>query len=209
MFRFLLRVLLVVVVLVALLWVFRGSFLGPGYRDARTNAEVREGARKAGESLREGARETGEGLRAAGDRVRDELADVDFDTARIAEELKQAGRVVRRKAVQVGQGLEEATRDGRTTARIEARYALDPTLKARKIDVDTEDGRVTIRGQVETPDEVARAMRMALEEENVSEVTAALQVVPPGPGVTLTKDQLDRLPATGGPNPTPTPTPLP
>jgi hypothetical protein len=198
MFRFLLRLLLVVVVLVALLWVFRGSVLGPGYRDARATAEVREGAREAGESLR-----------VAGDRVRDELADVDFDTARIADELKQAGRVVRRKAVQVGRGLEEATRDGRTTARIEARYALDPTLKTRRIDVDTEDGRVTIRGQVETPDEVARAMRMALEEENVSEVTAALQVVPNGPGGSLTKDQLDRLPASGGPDPTPTRPPLP
>jgi len=82
MFRFLLRVLLVVVVLVALLWVFPGPFLGPGSRDAGAPPGGGEGAREAGESLREGARETGEGLRAAGDRVRDGLADVDFDTAR-------------------------------------------------------------------------------------------------------------------------------
>jgi len=211
MFRFLFRLLLVVVVLVALLWIFRGSLLGPDHRAERAAAEAR--AREAGGAVREGAREAGEGLRAAGDRVRDGLADVDFDAARIGEELKRAGRVVRRKAVQVGQGIEEATRDGRTTARIEARYALDPTLKARKIDVDTEDGRVTLSGQVESPEEVARAMRMALEEESVREVTAALQVVPPGSGLTLTKDRRDDLPASSdvplGAAPTPTPPPRP
>jgi len=194
--RFLFRLFLLFVVVVALLWVFRAPILD------RLGLVAGASARHAG-SEAPGASGTAERT------TRERLSDLDFSVDSIARELKATGRVVRRKAVQVGQGLEEATRDGRTTARIEARYALDPTLKARKIDVDTEDGRVTIRGQVETPDEVARAMRMALEEENVSEVTAALQVVPPGPGVTLTKDQLDRLPATGGPNPTPTPTPLP
>lgn len=211
MFRFLFRLVLLVVVVVALLWVFRGSILGPGYRDGRASAEVREGARETGDAVREGARQTGEGLREAGESVRDGLAGVDFDSQRIGEELKRAGRVVRRKAAQVGRGIEEATRDGRTTAKIEARYALDPTLKARRIDVDTADGRVTLRGQVESPDEVARAMRMALEEDTVTEVTAALQVVPPpANAITLTRDQLDRLPASaGGPSATPTPTPYP
>ena len=213
MFRFLFRLLLLIVVVVALLWLFRGQVFGPRYRVDRAAAEARARAREAGDAVREGARETGEGLRAAGDRVRDGLSGVDFDAGRIAEELKRAGHVVRRKAAVVGRGIEEATRDGRTTAKIEARYALDPMLKTRRIDVDTADGRVTLRGQVESPEEVARAMRMALEEEDVSEVTAALQVVPPpGSGVTLTKDRLHELPASsGGPyaTPTPTPTPLP
>jgi hypothetical protein len=207
MFRFVFRLLLVVLVVVGLLWLFRGALLGPGYRDTRASAEAREGVRETGEAVREGARETREGLRDAGAHVRDALADVDLDADRIGAELAQAGRVVRRKAVEVGRGLEEATRDGRTTAKIEARYALDPVLKARKIDVDTDDGRVTLTGQVDSPDEVARAMRMALEEENVSEVTAALQVVPPSAtaGGTLRRDD---LPASEGvPAPVPTPRP--
>lgn len=155
--RFLFRLLLLVLVAIAVVWFLREPVLDRFGRDTRASA--REAAGEAGRRAREG------------------LSDLDLSTERIKEELSRTGRVVRRKADQAMRSIEEGTRDTRTTAKIEARYALDPELKAREIDVETRDGRVTLRGRVGTPEDVARAIRMAMEEETVSEVTSDLQVV--------------------------------
>jgi len=105
-----------------------------------------------------------------------EKAVSDIDLKAIADELKQTGRVIRRKAGQAARKIEDATEDGRTTAAIKARLALDPTLSALDISVDTTDGRVTLAGKVSSPEDVARAMQIALEQENVTEVVSTLQV---------------------------------
>ena len=83
---------------------------------------------------------------------------------------------MRRKVAAAGRQLEEGTRDARTMAKLKARFALDPELKAREIDIDTDDGRVTLKGRVDSHEEVARAIRMAVEEDDVLEVTSTLQV---------------------------------
>jgi BON domain len=106
----------------------------------------------------------------------DRLSGLDFSIDGIAQELRATGRVVRRKAAAAGRELEEGTRDARTTAKLKARFALDPELKAREIDIDTQDGRVTLRGRVDSHEQVARAIRMAVEEDDVLEVTSILQV---------------------------------
>ena len=54
--------------------------------------------------------------------------------------------------------------------------ALDPELKTREIEIDTDDGRVTLKGRVDSHEEVARAVRMAVEEDDVLEVISTLQV---------------------------------
>ena len=154
--RFLFRLVMLVVLIAVVLWVFREPVL----------ERLGGSARAAADRVERGARD---GL----DRP---ALDLDLDVDRIAAELRETGRVVRRKGGQVVRRLEEATRDGRTTAKIEARFALDPRLKARDIDVDTQDGRVTLSGQVETPEDVARAIRTAMEEENVTEVVSTLRV---------------------------------
>jgi hypothetical protein len=148
--RFLFRLFLLFAVVIALVWVFRAPILGL----------------VAGTS----ARPTGS------EPARGRLSDLDFSVERIAEEMRATGRVVRRKVAEAGRQLEENTRDARTTAKLKARFALDPELKARQIDIDTQDGRVTLTGQVDTHEEVARAVRMAVEEDNVLEVTSTLQV---------------------------------
>ena len=157
--RFLFRLFLLFVV-VGLVWVFRAPILGV----------------VAGTS----ARQTGsEGRGASGTaepRAQGRLSDVDFSVEKIAEEMKATGRVVRRKVAEAGRQLEESTRDARTTAKLKARFALDPELKAREIDIDTTDGRVTLTGVVDSHEEVARAIRMAVEEDDVLEVTSTLQV---------------------------------
>jgi osmotically-inducible protein OsmY len=103
----------------------------------------------------------------------------DLDVAAIAEELKQTGRVVRRRAGQTAETLAEATRDARTTAAIKAKLALDPSLSALDVSVDTTDGRVTLAGRAASPEDIARAIEIALQDDGVYEVVSTLQVRSP------------------------------
>jgi len=161
--RFLFRLFLLFVVVVALVWVFRAPILdrlGPiaGAWARPTGSETREASGTAERT------------------TRGRLSDTDLSVDGIAQELRATGRVVRRKVVEAGHQLEESTRDTRTTARLKARFALDPELKARDIGVDTDHGRVTLKGRVDSHEELARAIRMAVEEDDVLEVTSTIQV---------------------------------
>ena len=100
----------------------------------------------------------------------------DLDVEAIQAELKRTGRVVRRKAVAASRELAEATSDARATAAIKAKLALDPRLSALDISVDTTDGRVTLAGRVDSPEDIARAIRLALEPDQVREVVSTIQV---------------------------------
>jgi osmotically-inducible protein OsmY len=61
----------------------------------------------------------------------------------------------------------------------EAKLALDPGLSPFDVSVDTAGGRVTLAGRVDSPAEVARAMKIALEQDDVYEVVSTLQVKTP------------------------------
>ncbi len=150
--RFIFRLFLLFVLVIALVWVFREPILG------RLGVVASTSARQAGSDARA------------------QLSGLDLSVERIAQELKATGRVVRRKAAEAGRQIEESTRDTRTTAKLKARFALDPELKARAIEVATDDGRVTLSGLVGSHEEIARAIRMAVEEDDVLEVTSTLQV---------------------------------
>ena len=160
--RFLFRLFLLFVLVIAVAWVFREPILSRLGR-------VGDTSRPAG-SETPGASGAGEPT------ARGKVSDLDLRVESIAQELRATGRVVRRKVVEAGRQLEESTRDTRTTARLKARFALDPELKAREIHVDNDDGRVTLTGRVDSTEEVARAIRMAVEEDDVLEVTSTLQV---------------------------------
>lgn len=108
-----------------------------------------------------------------------EKAVPDVDVARIAEELQRTGRVVRRRAGQAAATVAEATKDARTTAAIKARLALDPSLSALDVSVDTTDGRVTLAGRAASTAAIARAIEIAFEQDGVYEVVSTLQVRSP------------------------------
>ena len=107
-------------------------------------------------------------------------ADVDLalDPDSIRDELNRTGRIVRRKATTAVRVVAEATEDVRTTATIKARLALDPQLSALDIGVSTADGRVTLSGWVESPEHLARLVRLALEHDGVEEVISTVRVRP-------------------------------
>jgi osmotically-inducible protein OsmY len=148
--RLLLRLVVLAAAIAGLVWLVQRHRLDQASREAkgRVGSVIRE-AKKA-------------------------LSDLDVDE--IAGELRRTGRVVRRKAGTAVRGLADATEDARTTAAIKARLALDPKLSALAITVDTTHGRVTLAGLVDSPEDVARAIQLALEEDDVHEVISTLQV---------------------------------
>ena len=115
-------------------------------------------------------------IRGAADRLGELDLNLDLDTIR--EELSRTGRIVRRKTAKAAGEVAEATQDVRTSAAIKARLALDPQLSALDIGVDTADGRVTLSGWVDSPEHLAKLVRLALEHEGVEEVISTVRVRP-------------------------------
>ena len=79
----------------------------------------------------------------------------------------------------VAQGANEARHvlaNGAITAKIKSKMALDDTIKAARIDVDTRDGAVTLSGTVGSEAQRRRAVQLARETEGVRSVTDKLTV---------------------------------
>jgi hyperosmotically inducible protein len=72
----------------------------------------------------------------------------------------------------VGRVLDDAT----ITTKINAELVKDPVAKARRIDVDTLDGVVTLTGVVETSEEAKRAGEIAMRVAGVKKVKNNLQI---------------------------------
>jgi osmotically-inducible protein OsmY len=141
-----------------------GAILGAGGHWYLTQPRSRELSAQAKENVRESAAKVGESLKQT------------FDPENIKEELARTGRVVRDKAGQAGDYVADATANARTTAAIKAKLIADTGLAAFKIGVDTADGVVTLSGTVSSPDEIARAMKLAMETDGVYRVISTLQV---------------------------------
>jgi hypothetical protein len=79
----------------------------------------------------------------------------------------------------VAVGAERAQRAieaGSLTAKIKSKMALDDTIEAAQIDVDTSGSVVTLRGTVDTDAERSRALQLARETAGVTSVVDELRV---------------------------------
>lgn len=72
-----------------------------------------------------------------------------------------------------------AQSDPGLTTSVKTQLAADDQVKARKIDVDTKDRVVTLKGTVESPAEEARALEIARGTKGVASVVDEISVVPP------------------------------
>jgi len=61
---------------------------------------------------------------------------------------------------------------------IKAKYAADSTLSAWDISVSCDQGHVKLGGTVSSPDDIGRAMAIALDADGVRDVTSTLAVKP-------------------------------
>ena len=88
------------------------------------------------------------------------------DTQKARDAGAKVGEAVATGAVQAQQVLNE----GSLTAKIKSKMALDDTVKALSIDVDTNGTEVTLSGTVNSAAEKAKAVQLARETAGVTAV---------------------------------------
>lgn len=110
------------------------------------------------------------GYRLGGDGIeapvsaRQPVPSIDTDKAR------QTGAAIGEKVATGAAQAEQALGDAALTAKIKSKMALDDTVKALSIDVDTSDGVVTVSGTVSSQLERSRAVQLAQETVGVKTV---------------------------------------
>ena len=114
------------------------------------------------------------GYRLGGDGVETpvsaEVPTVDTDKARAA------GAAIGEKVATGTAHAEQALTDGSLTAKIKAKMALDDTVRALAIDVDTNGSVVTLTGAVHSEVERTKAVQLARETEGVTTVNDRLVI---------------------------------
>lgn len=112
------------------------------------------------------------------DAMRAKLDTLDLRSDQIKEELAKNGQIVRRKAVDIGDKVADAASDARAVTEIKAKYAADSTLSAWDILVKCDQGHVQLSGTVSSPEDIGRAMAIALDADGVREARSTLVVKP-------------------------------
>jgi osmotically-inducible protein OsmY len=146
-----------------------GVIIGAGVYWFFTAERPAEQVQKARETAHETAEQAKQALAA-------KMEALELSTEDIRKELAEKGRVVRRKARDIGKAATDAAVDARVTAAIKTKLAADPDLSALSISVSTTAGRVTLSGTVASYDLIGKAMALALDTEGVREVVSTLQV---------------------------------
>ena len=93
-----------------------------------------------------------------------------------ADKAREVGAKVGEKAGVAADQARRALNDGAVTAKIKAKMALDDSVKALDIDVDTAGTTVTLSGVVATEAQRQRAVQLAKETEGVTQVIDQLRV---------------------------------
>jgi hypothetical protein len=103
---------------------------------------------------------------------RDAIGTTGIDTERAREIGAEAGEKTAAAVNQAKSALDDAA----LTAKIKSKMALDDTVKALNVDVDTSNGVVTVSGTVRSDAERQRALQLARETDGVRQVTDRLVV---------------------------------
>jgi osmotically-inducible protein OsmY len=95
-----------------------------------------------------------------------------------AEQARTKGAAIAQKAAATAktaaERTEEAVGAAALTAKIKSKMALDDSVKARNINVDTNGTVVTLTGTVQSDQERERAVRLAKETAGVTQVVDRL-----------------------------------
>lgn len=152
-----------------LLALILGLVIGGGVVWYLSSENARQQVRTAGQQVESATRE-------AGDALHKKLQVMSLRPQDIKDELARGGQVVRRKTLEAGHAIADATADARTTAAIKAKLVADSKLSALSISVNSTAGVVTLSGFVDEPGDIGKAMVLAMEADGVREVVSTLQV---------------------------------
>ena len=97
-------------------------------------------------------------------------------TGASAERAREVGAEVGERTAVAADQARRALADGSVTAKIKAKMALDDTVKALDVDVDTNGATVTVSGTVQTQAQRDRVLQLAKETEGVKEVIDHIRV---------------------------------
>ena len=92
------------------------------------------------------------------------------------DKAREVGAQVAEKTAVAANQAKRALNEGALTAKIKAKMALDDTVKALDIDVDTVGSTVTVSGVVRSEAQRQRAIALARETEGVKQVVDQLRV---------------------------------
>lgn len=90
----------------------------------------------------------------------------------IKDELDKTGRVVRSRAVSIGERMD----DVRIVTVIKGKLVVEKNLSVFDIDVECHDGAVKLSGQVDSPAQIGQVMALALQTTGVHNVISDLAV---------------------------------
>jgi osmotically-inducible protein OsmY len=137
------------------------------------SSQGRSQAKEAGNQIQNAAS-------SARDTIEEKLRVLDLRTNDIKDELARGGQIIRRKARDAGQAIADATADARLTTSIKTKFLSNRDISGLNISVNTTGGVVTLSGSVSSPEEISKAMLLAMDTDGVREVISTLQVKPKG-----------------------------
>ena len=114
--------------------------------------------------------------KSARDLLQEKLKMLDLRSEDIKDDLARTGQVIRRKAREVGRAIADGTADARTTGAIKAKLLANRDLSALSLSVNTTSGVVTLSGSVSSPEDIGKAVLLAMETDGVREVISSIQV---------------------------------
>jgi hyperosmotically inducible protein len=103
------------------------------------------------------------------------LAEIESTGQNVGNAVENTVHAVGNAFQQVGQTLNDAA----ITTSIYAKYANDPLVNPLQINVETNNGEVTLKGQVDADAEFERAIQLAATTEGVKDVNAKDLTVTP------------------------------
>jgi osmotically-inducible protein OsmY len=98
-----------------------------------------------------------------------------IDTSRARDAAAEVGETLAAGANRA----QAVVADASLTSKIKAKMALDDTIEAARIDIDTEGTTVTLSGSVDSEAQRVRAVQLARETDGVLQVIDRLQVRAP------------------------------
>ncbi|MGA0610925.1 BON domain-containing protein [Caldimonas sp. KR1-144] len=114
--------------------------------------------------------------RTAGERVDSATASAERKMDDARQEANQAAGEIKSEAKQAANDIKSSVSDATITASVNAKLAADKELSALRINVDTSDGRVALRGTAPNLAARDRATQIAAAVEGVRSVDNQLQI---------------------------------
>ena len=114
--------------------------------------------------------------RTAGQKIDSAMSRAEKKIESAKNDMAQGAAEAKRDMKEAGKDAKDAVNDATITASVNAKLASDKELSALRINVDTVDGRVALRGSAPTPAARDRATQLASSVDGVRSVENQLVV---------------------------------